>query len=392
MRGVILSGLILLGALAGDAPAVAAPPVELGTIQLATRGPITRVEIEVSARPRFETFLMDDPYRAIIALSDTRVEAAGDPPRVAGLVAGLRLTTFEQQSRVVLDLERPARVRSVTFQSRRSGGALVVELEPVAIDIFRALARDWAPSGEPIRAAVRPGPAARFVAPAQRPIVMLDAGHGGHDPGTTSPHGMLERDVTLAMARAVAHHLAATRRFRPRLTREGDHYLELRDRVRLAREAGAALFVSLHADAHDDPEVSGVSVYTLSETASDGEAEALARRENRETVAGVDLRRAPREAAPILLDIAQRATMNRSVSLARVLLDELGHIAPLLPRNPHRNAGFAVLRAPDVPSVLVELGYMSNRQDESRLANPRERDRLARGIAQAIARYLDDPR
>jgi N-acetylmuramoyl-L-alanine amidase len=237
-------------------------------------------------------------------------------------------------------------------------------------------------------------PARQHVAPhvpprhPRRHPVALDPGHGGVDPGAISPHGIEEKHLTLPFAREVARQLEESGRYRPFLTRAGDVFVPLRDRVARARAERAELFLSIHADALPNSALRGLSVYTLSEEASDRETAALASRENRDNfVAGLHLSRQPREIAAVLLDLARRQTNNRSLQLARAIVEELGRSVPLLDR-PHRAAAFAVLTAPDIPSALVELGCLSNPQDEKLLPQRAYQQRLAASLARAIDAYF----
>ena len=226
--------------------------------------------------------------------------------------------------------------------------------------------------------------------PMRKPVrvVALDPGHGGVDPGAISPGGIYEKDITLATARELARQLAASGRFRPLLTRRADVFVPLRERVARARMEHAELFLSIHADALPDSAMRGLSVYTLSDQASDRETAALAVRENRDNfVAGINLSRQPRDIAPVLLDLARRQTNNRSLALAHAVVAELGHAVQLLEK-PHRAAGFAVLTAPDMPSVLVELGCLSNRIEERLLPQHTYQQRLARALLRAIEDYF----
>jgi N-acetylmuramoyl-L-alanine amidase len=221
-----------------------------------------------------------------------------------------------------------------------------------------------------------------------RRVVALDAGHGGVDPGAISPHGVFEKRVTLATALELARQLEATGRYRPVLTRPGDVYVPLRDRVARARTDHAELLLSIHADALPNDALRGLSVYTLSDAASDRETAALASRENRDiSVAALRLSRQPREIAAVLLDLARRQTNNQSLVLAHAIVAELGRGVPLLER-PHRAAAFVVLTAPDIPSALVELGCLSNPLDEKLLTQRTYQQRLAVGLARAIDAYF----
>ncbi|MBV8890012.1 MAG: N-acetylmuramoyl-L-alanine amidase [Alphaproteobacteria bacterium] len=222
---------------------------------------------------------------------------------------------------------------------------------------------------------------------ARLPIIAVDAGHGGIDPGAISPNGVYEKNVVLGIAVELARQLEGTHRFRPLLIRRDDEFIPLRDRVARARAHHADLFVSLHADALPNPALRGVSVFTLSEQASDREAAALAQRENRaDQVAGIDLSHQSREVGNILIDLARRQTENRSLALAHALVGDLGRRVVLLER-PHRFADFAVLTAPDIPSVLVELGCLSNRDEERLLQQRAYQQRLAQGLLRAIEDY-----
>ncbi len=221
-----------------------------------------------------------------------------------------------------------------------------------------------------------------------RHVIALDPGHGGVDPGAISPHGFYEKRITLATARDLARQLDATGNYRAVLTRRRDTFVPLRRRVARARAAHAELFVSIHADALPDRGLRGLSVYTLSEEASDRETAALAGRENKDDfVAGVHLRRQPPVIGSILADLARRHTDNQSLVLARDVVEELGHSVTLLER-PHRAAGFVVLTAPDIPSVLVELGCLSNPIEERLLVKPSYQRRLAHGLVRAIDDYF----
>ena len=219
-------------------------------------------------------------------------------------------------------------------------------------------------------------------------VVALDPGHGGIDPGAISPHGIYEKNITLATARELVRRLDSTGRYRAVLTRRGDIFVPLRERVARARAAHAELFLAIHADALPDTAMHGLSVYTLSNEASDRDTAALAIRENRDDfVAGVDLSRQPREIGAILLDLARRQTDNRSLTLAHDIVEDLGRTVRLLEK-PHRSAGFAVLTAPDIPSALVELGCLSNPEDERLLSMRAYQRRLAQGLTRAVDDYF----
>jgi N-acetylmuramoyl-L-alanine amidase len=253
--------------------------------------------------------------------------------------------------------------------------------------MLRLLAVGAAFGGVLDRAAAQP--AGRRAAPIRRAAtVVIDPGHGGIDPGAVGAKGTYEKDIVLSTASEFARQLAATRRFRVVLTRSIDEFIPLRDRVARAHAWHADLFLSMHADALPDREVRGLSVFTLSMQASDREAAALAASENRaDLVGGVNLSRQPREVGTILMDLWRRQTGNFSISLARNIVDQLAREVVLLDR-PQRFADFAVLTAPDIPSVLVELGCLSNPREERLLRQPTYQQNLARGLVRAVEAYF----
>lgn len=240
------------------------------------------------------------------------------------------------------------------------------------------------------------GPAKRAPPSKPRParpvpkLIALDPGHGGHDPGALGIGGTQEKNVVIAVARVLQRELAAGGRYRVMLTRPGDSYVGLRERVARAQDAKADLFLSIHADSHPDPGVRGASVYTLSDEASDREAAALAARENREVapVAGLRLSDKPESVAKTLVAMTQRGTVNASNKLADSIVGSFGRSGiRLLPRS-HREAGFAVLTAPDMPATLVELGYLSNPSDEKLLTIHQHQMALARALRASIDGYF----
>jgi len=220
------------------------------------------------------------------------------------------------------------------------------------------------------------------------PLVMLDPGHGGKDPGAIGISGTYEKHVALATAQELRRQLLATRRYRVELTRGRDVFIALEERVAIARRRGAALFVSLHADALSDAAVRGASVYTLDANASDGQTAALARRENAADRFGIpNFQSTPPEVARILVSLVRQETRVGSTRMARSVVNALGRDLPLLP-NPARHASFMVLKAADIPSVLVELGFMSNRADEAALRRPAHRTVLASAMLRAVDAYF----
>jgi N-acetylmuramoyl-L-alanine amidase len=248
-----------------------------------------------------------------------------------------------------------------------------------------------ASAGVTVSIAQEPGarrdlPIPRVVGPQGRPLVVIDAGHGGHDPGAISPgRRAREKDVTLALARAIRDALAASGRVRVALTRDDDTYLELHDRYEIARQLKADLFVSVHADAAPNPQATGATIYTLSEVASDAEAALLADRENAsDIVKGADL---DAGVSRILIDLAQRESMEISAKFAAVLNREAAPLVPFRP-TPHRFASLVVLKAPDVPSILFEAGYLTHDKDLAFIASTDGQARVAQGMRRAIETHF----
>lgn len=242
----------------------------------------------------------------------------------------------------------------------------------------------FAASGSQLPAWLRPQ---RKPSPPVRPVVVIDPGHGGIDPGAIAADGVYERNIVFPTAVDLARLLVATQRFRVLLTRRRNEFVPLTERVARARAWHADLFMSIHADALPNSAMRGLSVFTSSVQASDQYAAALASSENREIVDGVDLRHRSRDVGNVLLDLARRQTDNLSIALARDVVAALEPVVVLL-ENPQRSANFAVLTAPDVPSVLVELGCLSNPVEERLLQQSVYQGRLARGLTQAIETYF----
>jgi N-acetylmuramoyl-L-alanine amidase len=223
--------------------------------------------------------------------------------------------------------------------------------------------------------------------PKKLPLIVIDAGHGGQDPGTIGRSQTKEKNITLAYAHALRDALVATGRFRANLTRSGDTFILLRERFHIARQQKADLFISLHADSAPTTRAKGLSIYTLSEDASDAEAAALATQENKvDVLADVNLGSQDDEVASILIDLAQRETKNKSIILADNIVTALRGRVELLP-NTHRYAGFAVLKAPDIPSALIEIGFLSNADEEQKILSRTHRGEVVRGIITGITKY-----
>lgn len=383
------SALILAWLLAGSAVA----QTVVSRLNLVSGPERTRITLDLSQKVEPHTFLLADPYRAVIDLPQVAFRwAEALPTPAGGPVAGFRHGQFKPgTSRLVVDLRQPMQI--VQAQVLPPGGGqgwrLVLDLAPITREAF--LAAIGASSATAAVPPKPPQPTQDGQMPRRsdgRRTVILDPGHGGIDPGATGVGGIREKTLTLEIAQDLKRVLEASGRYHVVLTRTEDTFIRLRERIQIARQARGEIFLSLHADALTDTNFRGMTIYTLSDKASDAEAEALAQRENKaELIAGVDLTDESPEVASILIDLAQRETMNLSARLAGHLVQELSKEAQLL-RNGHRFAGFAVLKAPDVPSALVELGYLSNRQDSQQLVQPAYRRRLGQAILRALDQFF----
>lgn len=382
--GVLATLLLIMAATGPAAAATAVTSARIGDYPAKTR-----FVLDLDAPVRYEIFALADPYRIVIDLPevDWRLEQGSDPK--SPIISGYRFGLFKPgNARMVIDVTRPV-VIAKSFLLGPTGGRghrLVIDLKPVDRASFMAALHRAEPPPPPPQSAAMRVPEPRGLDP--RKLIAIDPGHGGVDPGAIGVTGAHEKDITLAVGRELAKALRATGRYRVILTRDTDVFVQLRERIHIAQKAGAHLFISLHADSIADRRVRGSSVYTLSETASDKEAAALAAKENRaDLIAGVDLTDQSQTVARILIDLSQRMTMNESAVFAKGLTGELGKSIRLL-RNTHRFAGFAVLKAPSIPSVLIEMGYLSNPTDERQLRQSRHQRKIASAIVRAIDRYF----
>ncbi|MSP68221.1 MAG: N-acetylmuramoyl-L-alanine amidase [Alphaproteobacteria bacterium] len=392
--------ILSLGALLLAQPGLAQPVPATG-VRVGQHADQTRFVLDLGGPVEYSVSLLDDPTQVVIALPaiDWRLSVA-DRARRGGLIIGARfLPALPAGSRVILDVDGPVAVRNAFLlpPSATFGHRLVVDLAQTERGVPAVEPAAGPGLVRPVSVAMpvpgrRPGTPPR--APT-RPVIVIDPGHGGIDSGAIGGSGTQEKDLTLAYARELRRQLQATGRYVVMLTRDSDVFLRLGERVAVGRRAvaqngGEGLFVSIHADSIPGNHVQGASVYTLSETASDQEAEALAAKENRSDVlARMDLPSEDTQLAAILIDLSQRVTMNQSVRLARSLVGALGRETPLLPR-PHRFAGFRVLKAPDVPSVLLELGYLSNPREEQALNSAAHRAKVAQATVTAIDSYFGE--
>jgi N-acetylmuramoyl-L-alanine amidase len=342
----------------------------------------TRVVIDTAAVVSHKIFSLDNPHRLVIDIPDARLTGklpiveSGDPV-LAGMRSGIRAG---DDLRLVLDLKQAVRVKSFLLRpNERYGHRLVVDLSPSGGDTGAAALRT-----APHRSVGSSRKMLREI------VVAIDAGHGGDDPGAIGANGAQEKDITLAIARKLARLVKRERGMRPVLIRDGDYYVSLRRRIAIARKNQADVFVSIHADAFNDPRVSGSSVYTLSYRGASSEAAKwLADKENSaDLIGGIDLSESDDELATVLLDMTQNATMEHSTLAAQKVLDNLKRLGDVH-KSRVQKAGFVVLKAPDIPSMLVETAYISNPDEEKRLRDRGYQAHLAEAILGGIKDYLE---
>ena len=350
----------------------------------------TRFVIDMNGKAEMSVFTLADPYRVVLDFPDVVFKlpsSAGKSGR--GLVSAFRYGVFAPgKARVVIDTKEPVAIdRSFAVDGYEAQPArLVLDLVPTSRDNFMKSAATKQKQTPPVHTASLP-PADAKSGP---PIIVIDAGHGGIDSGAVAPSGVEEKAVVLAVAKKLAEKLERTRQFRVILTRYDDTFLPLQERVQMARMNAAALFISIHADSisRKDGDARGASIYTVSDRASDADAARLADKENRaDAIAGVDLSGKSDDVAGILVDLAHRETKNFSGLFARTLAGRMQSATPMHP-SPLRSAGFTVLRAPDVPSVLVELGFLSNSLDVRLLTSDVWRDRVTDAMTEAVQTFF----
>ena len=352
----------------------------------------TRLVVDFSQKVDLAAFTLADPYRVVIDLPQVVFKLpakAGEQGR--GLVKAYRYGLIMQGgSRIVLDTKGPVRVDKAFTLAAADGQPARLVIDLSAIDRESFLRNISLENRAKRSTAIKQTEAAPAPSGDPRPLIVVDPGHGGIDSGTKSANGHDEKDVVLAFGLMLRDRLEKSGKYRVAMTRSDDTFVPLNERVRFARAHKASLFISIHADSIPRSEgvATGASVYTLSEHASDSEAAQLADAENRsDVIAGVDLSAEPDDVANILIDLAQRETKVFSVQFARTLIGEL-KAATRLHAHPLKSAGFIVLKAPDVPSVLVELGYMSTRDDLEHLMSQAWRSRTADSLVQAVDTYF----
>ena len=384
---VLFASLILPAiAHAGEAPLAATGYKMAGD---ATK---MRIVVDFDREPNPRWFLLRGPHRLVIDVPNAKLTFSAKDLKARGLVKSVRYGQIENgASRLILISKGPFRVDKLDVLKNEDGSGyrMAVDISAVSDREFDAALADQAVTTS---STVSPDKRERLAKPvpaitSHKFTIVIDPGHGGVDGGAEGLNGTVEKNVTLAFAKELRDKLSAEGKYDISLTREDDTFLRLDDRVRIARQRGANLFISIHADTIRLKGIRGATVYTVSDKASDPEAQALADRENlSDQFAGMEIKEDSQEVTDILIDLIRRETHSISMGFAQTLVGELSTTVGLI-NNPHRFAGFRVLKAPDVPSVLVELGYLSNAKDEAQLTNPEWRGKAAESISKAVATF-----
>lgn len=358
---------------------------------------VNKIEIALSKKTAVRIFTLTNPDRLVIDVTNGKLEKEEYRPALPFFVKNYRTKNESNNLRVVFDLEQKLTLKNLNFDTKKnitSSEIVGIENEKTP-DFISTKIEEFEVE---TRRVVNPDGSAKYIvkktyknaAPKKMPVIVIDAGHGGKDPGTIGNFARTkEKNITLSYAKELGKQLVNTGRYKVFLTRDNDFFIPLFQRVEKARKKKADLFISLHANAISDNDVSGFSIYTLSETASDKRAELLAQKENQaDIINGVDFSGASRDVMKTLIDLSQRQSKNSSSNFANSVIKSVKTSQVEILQNTHRFAGFAVLTAPDMASTLIELGYLSNKEEEELLNSLSYKRKIAAGLTAAIDEYF----
>jgi N-acetylmuramoyl-L-alanine amidase len=391
--------LILLLFMAFSGPCWA---LDVNSVRFGMHSGTERAVIELSGSTQFRAFVLQNPDRIIVDLSDFNWKA-GNVARPSGShVKDVRFGSLGGgQGRLVFETNGPVVIKSAFPIEVKNGqpNKLVVDFSPTSAAVMKEMTSqvmggmDRAPVKSSTKAVrgektVSKSQAVSSSKSKQKRLIIIDPGHGGQDPGALGANGKYEKSIVLAVGLELKRQLESSG-YRVEMTRATDVFIPLRDRVKFARQKQGDLFISLHADSISRSDVMGASVYTLSDKASDKETEKLAERENKsDLIAGIDLSHQEEDVAGILIDLAARDTMNQSRFLAKTVITDFNQTGVKTLDGQYRSAGFAVLKAMDIPSILVEMGYLTNRQEVERLSSSEYRAKIAAALKESVDRYF----
>jgi N-acetylmuramoyl-L-alanine amidase len=383
LRDAVL--LVCMGLFIGSA---SGEPVHVLGARIGSQSGKTRVALDLSRPAQHKIFTLSNPYRVVIDIKPQ----AFPLPAGAGAVSRIRTANREDGSvRLVLDMKAPAKPRSFLLAGNgQQGDRLVIDLEPIGQASVAKKAPNVVVKTPVQKAPVKKAPVQKLPVTSREIVIAVDPGHGGKDPGARGSSGLREKDVVLRLGRELAGMINAEPGMRAFLTRNGDNFVHLRERMERSRGARADLFISLHADAFRDHRVRGATVYVLSSKgATDEAARRLAERENAaDLIGGVRLDDKDQTLASVLLDLSQNASLSASIDAGDDILHEIGKMTKVR-KSKVQQAPFLVLKSPDVPSLLVETAFISNPTDEKNLGSRVYRERLARAIFIGIQDYFE---
>ncbi len=407
--GIGLAALLVAAIAPADSSFGAQSAANVETVATAAKTPVAvaarlvdeggkaKLTFDLSSPAEARAFSMADPDRIIVDAPEVNFQidpAVGRAPQGGSLGPIVKSFRFgllaPGKSRIVIDLAAPARITRVATQpiaKDAEPARLQIELARCEPAAFAEAVRESAPAAAPERETAAPAPSP--LASSGPPVIVLDPGHGGVDAGAIGPGGAVEKTIVFDFTRELAQKLEASGHYRVVMTRDGDEFVSLADRVKIARDVNAALLISIHADTlQAAAEVSGATVYTVADRASDAEAARIAERENAaDRAAGVEQKQEAVGVADILFDLKRRETRAYAHLFSRGVVDEWRGVGRLN-HNPERSAGFMVLKAPDFPSVLLELGYLSSKQDVKSMMSPEWRAKATTALASAIDRFF----
>ena len=396
---------LVVASLFFSTPTQAADSAVVTAARAGVNGDRTRIVLESDAPIKYTFFTLPNPNRVVLDLRNTSF--ATDLRKVKvhenALIKSMRQGLFKKGvTRMVLDAKKSVKASVFIIPNSKNAGARLV------IDVYPRKAGDKetrhvkvVPPKKPVAVKSPIRKEEKALAPVVRPaakqkkkkdavVIVIDPGHGGVDPGAIGKYKTREKDVVFNMAKRLRKHLQKIPNTKVYLTREKDIFVKLRDRVSFAQRRNADLFISIHADAHSDRRVSGGSVYVLSERSSDKEAARLARHVNEgDIIAGIDFTNEPPEVRNILLDLTQRETLNKSSLLAQEVIKDMRKVIKVRNKQRPLFAGFRVLKAPEIPSILVEMAYISNPKEEKNLKSWRHQEKLATAITRGVRRFVD---
>ncbi len=362
-----------------------------------------RMVLDLNEITDFRAFILSSPPRLVIDLPEFSWKAGSPKKLKRSMVTDIRQGKLTPEiSRIVFDLNQTVTINSAFLLPKQGGkeNRLVIDYSSATLKKFNdnkgnihgtLKISDYKNTDVPTppKNATRPNNPSNKVN--KKPLIIIDPGHGGADPGTVSRNKVYEKDIVLSLAKELKKQLIASGRYRVLLTRETDIFIRLKNRVKFARKHGGDLFLSLHVNSNKKSHVRGTSIYTLSKKASDAQTARLAEKENQsDMIAGVDFHVEDEQVAFILGDFLMNDTMNQSKFLANTLVNKIRDHGIYTLQNTHRYAGFAVLKAPDIPSVLVETGFISNKKDLKLLKSTRHKKRMAKSIITGIDAYFSN--